>query len=80
MLTKRTHILFNQTLWDRLADLAKRENTSVGELVRTAVKEKLNEEEKIAKRTEAIEAILRLRKKSKGKIDYKALINEGRRI
>lgn len=44
MLTKRTQILFDKQLWKTLVGLAKEKKTSVGELVRTAVrKEYLNE-------------------------------------
>lgn len=39
MLTKRTNILFDQELWNQLVQLSKANNKSVGELVRTAVKD-----------------------------------------
>ncbi|MBI2315044.1 hypothetical protein HYU93_03240 [Candidatus Daviesbacteria bacterium] len=38
MLIKRTQILFDKQLWNTLVDLAKEKKTSVGELVRTAVR------------------------------------------
>ncbi len=38
MLTKRTQILFDKQLWNTLVQIAKTNNTSVGELVRSAVK------------------------------------------
>lgn len=38
MLNKRTQILFDKELWRNLVNIAKKENTSVGELVRLAVK------------------------------------------
>lgn len=63
MLTKRTNILFDEKLWEILTRLAQEKKTSVGDLVRKAV-----------------EAILRHRPTPvKGKIDYKALINAGRK-
>lgn len=63
MLVKRAQILFDKQLWNTLADLAKRKNTSMGELVRAAVKEKYEEEDRLQKRKEAVEAILIFRKK-----------------
>lgn len=63
MLTKRTQILFDKQLWSTLADIAKRENLSIGELVRTAVREKYEGEDLLQKRKEAVEAILIFRKK-----------------
>lgn len=62
MLIKRTQILFDKKLWNALVDIAKRENTSVGELVRIAVKEKYEEERRLQQRKKAIEAILAFRK------------------
>ena len=63
MLTKRAQILFDEKVWDRLSKDAKSKNISVGEIVR-----------------QAIESTLKHRPKPfKGKIDYKALINEGRK-
>lgn len=80
MLTKRTNILFEEKTWKELSMIAKRENTSVGELVRTAVEEKYSEDV-LEKRRLAAEAILKHRPKPvKGRIDYKALINAGRRV
>lgn len=80
MLNKRAHILFDQGLWDKLLKMAKEENTSVGEVVRSAVEEKLSKEEEAERRIKAIDSILKHRKRLKGKVDYKALINEGRRF
>lgn len=37
MLTKRTNILFDQDTWDYLVGIAQSNDSSVGELVRTAV-------------------------------------------
>ena len=38
MLTKRTQILFDEYLWNLLVKIARSRNTSIGELVRSAVK------------------------------------------
>ena len=63
MLTKRTQILFDEDLWKMLIDVARRERTSVSEVVRTTLKEKYTEEERLQKRKEAAEAILAFREK-----------------
>lgn len=63
MLIKRTHILFDKELWNTLVGLAKEKQTSVGELVRIAVREKYEEEKLLQKRKKAVEAILAFRKK-----------------
>jgi len=79
MLTKRTNILFDQSLWEKLSDLARESGVSVGELIRRAVRERYIEngrQEKIAK---AIETIRALRKPQKN-VNYKKLINYGRRF
>lgn len=79
MLTKRTNILFDEELWRRLSDRAKREKTSVGNLVRKAVEKAYVQNEEKDERTKAFERILKIRKISKKPIDYKALINYGRK-
>ncbi|NCN24133.1 MAG: hypothetical protein COU65_01620 [Candidatus Pacebacteria bacterium CG10_big_fil_rev_8_21_14_0_10_42_12] len=38
MLSKRTNILFEEEMWTQLSSLAKKQKTSVGDLVREAVK------------------------------------------
>lgn len=80
MLTKRTNILFDEELWRTLVQLAKLNNTSVGKLIRDAVEEKYAKAADLEQRRQAFEAILKIRPKPvKGKIDYKALINAGRK-
>ncbi len=80
MLTKRTNILFDEKLWQEISKLAKKEKTSVGSIVRSAVKERIENEEILAKRRKAIDEIERIRPKPfKGKVDYKELINAGRK-
>lgn len=82
MLTKRTNILFDEELWGKLVSLAQERNTSVGELVRAALKGAYDTNEEILqRRRKAIDATLKHRPKPfKGKIDYKALINAGRKF
>ena len=81
MLNKRTHILLEQDLWFQLMTLAKAQDVSIGELVRKAVKEVYFGENKKEKMAKAMETILETRKKLKRfkRIDYKELINYGRK-
>lgn len=58
MLTKRTQILFDKNLWNILVGISRKENTSVGELVRVAVREKYEEEELLQRRKKAVEDII----------------------
>lgn len=80
MLTKRTNILFNKELWAVLLAQSKEEKSSVGELVRRAVSDRYTQKDVIARRKDAFEQVLRIRPKEyHGKIDYKKLINYGRK-
>lgn len=80
MFNKHAHILFNNQLWTTLTGLAKAKKISVAKLVREAVAEKYAKETELAARRKAIESILKHRPHpAKGKIDYKSLINYGRR-
>lgn len=80
MLTKRTNILFDEKLWERLSNRAKREKTSVGKLVRRAVEKAYVEveDEELKRRKKAIDEIFRIRKRIRG-INYKEYINYGRK-
>ena len=79
MLVKRTNILFDETLWRDLSKLAKARKTSVAKLVRKAVRDTYFSDKDQEERAKAIDEILKIRKKFKGKIDYKELINYGRK-
>jgi hypothetical protein len=79
MLTKRTNILFDNDLWDVLTSVARREKTSVGEVVRKAISKVYTEGDLIAQTKKAFETIRKFRVKQKGVLDYKALINDGRK-
>lgn len=79
MLTKRTNILFDENIWKKLTDLAKSQGISVGNLVRKAVEEKYSEKDSLEARKKVIEHIEKIRPHFKGKLDYKALINHGRK-
>lgn len=72
--------MFEQELWEQLTQLAKKQKVSVGQIVRTAAKEKVAEEKTMLTRKNAIDHILKIRPApSKTPIDYKALINHGRK-
>lgn len=80
MLTKRTNILFDNELWAVLAAASKAEKASIGELVRRAVGDRYAKVDLLARRKAAFEHILKIRPApARGKIDYKELINYGRK-
>lgn len=79
MLTKRTQILFDEKLWKRLVILAKKHNTSIGELTRKAIKQTYFSKNVVDQRKAAFEHILKIRRISKTPVDYKELINAGRK-
>lgn len=81
MLNKRTQILFENEFWNQLLALAKTKDTSVGELVRRAVRETYFQEDKKQKMARAMERIAKIRKTLK-KVTYKEIkemINYGRK-
>lgn len=79
MLNRRTQILFSKDVWEKLVKLSRARNTSMGEVVRKAVEKEYDEERELETRGKAIDATLMGRIISKGKIDYKELINYGRK-
>lgn len=80
MLTKRTNLLFEEDLWLNLVTLAEQKKVSVGELVRQAVRTVYVDKNINQKRMAAWEKILEIRPKPYlGRIDYKGLINYGRK-
>lgn len=80
MLTKRAQILFDESVWETLYQLSKGRGTSVANLIREAVREKYNHKIDLEQRRKAIDSTLKHRPKPfKGKIDYKELINAGRK-
>ena len=79
MLVKRTNILFEEKNWEMLTGLALQKGSSVSELIRKAVREVyFSEGEKMSKK-QVFDKIIFLRKKTKGKINYKSLIENGRK-
>lgn len=80
MLNVRAQILFDEALWQILHHLSKAKKTSISNLVRIAVKETYMKTEELETRRKTIENIMKHRPApAKGRIDYKALINYGRR-
>lgn len=79
MLTKRTNILFDEETWSALEFAAKLQKTSVGALVRQAVKQLLNGQAKRERITQAHQEILDSRPAPRsGKTDYQELVDERR--
>ena len=81
MLTKRTNILFSQEVFNYLTALARRDNTSVGQLIRVAVNKTYIKPEQNDRRVKAFKEIMRL-KKGFGRIstkEIKEFINYGRK-
>lgn len=80
MLNKRTQILLDEETYKKLKILSAEKNTSIGEVVRTAVNRQFTEEDKLKRRKEAIEKIIKWRKKAEHqKWNYKEMINYGRK-
>ena len=80
MLNKRTNILLSKSDYRLLSFLATKERVSIGKLIRKAIREIYQAEEEKEERRKVVKAILSLRKKQKGTIDYKALIEDGRKV
>ena len=78
MLTKRTNILFDHAFWTQLTVLAKERGISVAELIRLALRKTYFEDNEHQEISRACQSI-RLNRKSFGKLDYKDLINDGRK-
>lgn len=80
MLTKRVNFLFEEETYQMLRERAALENLSIGELVRKAVKKTYADKDsaRLKKIQAAHKWILTNRKVFKN-IDYKALINDGRK-
>lgn len=80
MLNRRVQVLFDKDLWINLTKLADSEGISIGEFLRKAAREKIERKKELEHRKGVIDEIRRIRPAPfKGKIDYKALINYGRR-
>lgn len=79
MLNRRIQVLLDKDLRDKVANLAKANKSSVGQIIRETMQARLSKEKELEQRKSVIESILKHRPKPfKGKIDYKELINAGR--
>lgn len=58
MLTKRVHILFDKDLWEKTTKMAKLKNTSIGDIIRSSVKERLEKEKDTDPKKSMINSIL----------------------
>lgn len=79
MFNVRAQILFDEKLWQTLHHLSKTKKTSISKLVRDAVEKSYMKDVDMEERRRAIEDIERIRPHFKGKLDYKAMINYGRK-
>lgn len=79
ILSKRTNILFSQDMWGRLIKLSRKQSISVGELIRNAIQNVYFSDEEMIEKKRAYDAIIKKRPVFRGKIDYNALISEGRK-
>lgn len=80
MLNKRTNIIFNQSSWDKLVKLSKTQSKSVAELIRSAVDDYYDlKNDSIAQIRDACSIIEKKRRIQNKKVDYKSLINYGRK-
>ncbi len=80
MFSKRTNILLKETMWEKLQQLAQTQNRSAADLIRDAITQVYFSNSKQQSIRSAFEDILATRKQQKGKIDYKSLISEGRKL
>lgn len=80
MLNNRVNIMFDHRTWSQLKKIAFARNRTASDLVREAVQD-CYLTNVTAQRQKAIKHILAIRPKPVAStIDYKALINEGRRV
>jgi len=80
MLTYRTHILLDQNTSRTLKNLAKTQKTTVGKLVRAAIRKIYLTPDPYANRKLALQQVYKIRPEiSNNPIDYKALINYSRK-
>ncbi len=80
MLAKRTNILFDEELWLKLLSLSEIRKSSIGKLIRSAVVETYFADDAQKQIAQAVDSVIKNRKVYKGRIDYKRLIERGRRV
>ncbi len=81
MLNKRVNIFFNDRTWKRVSSHAKRVRRSTSELIREAVDSVYGNQKQQTHQKKAFANILAKRPRiSQSTIDYKSLIDDGRRV
>lgn len=80
MSNKRVNIIMDEKIWRRVHTQAKRTQQSASAIVRDAIENRWLSTVKNAKRQQAHRKILFSRQRSSTTIDYKGLINEGRKV
>lgn len=79
MLTKRTNVLLSDSDYAMLSALSSSRGETMGELIRVAVR-KVYQDKKVSTRSQVLRDIDRLAKNINTKgIDYRALIEDGRK-
>ena len=86
MLDKRTNLLLEEDIFQKLALLAEKRNVSVAELIRRAIRKKYKRQfnqltQKMAQRKSLANKVTAIRQKIRlnQKINYSKLINAGRK-
>lgn len=79
MFNKRVNLLFEEAEWNKLVNLANLNNNNASHLIRVAVRKTYFSDRDNTTRMQAVNNILKKRKTFKS-INYKALINYGRKF
>lgn len=79
MFNKRVNLLFDQDEWERLTVLASLKNANASQLIRVAIRKTYFSDQANKTRKSAFYSIIKERKTFKN-INYKALINYGRKF
>lgn len=80
MLTHRTNLLLEEMDYMTLSALSRQTGSTVGELIRAAIRKQYKRDDMIKNRKRILRSIERLSKQANTKgIDYRALINDGRK-
>ncbi len=80
MLIRRTNVLFSKEDYRLLSSLAVKKGVSMGELIRKAIRKVYQADQEIEEKSQLVNSLTSLWKKQKGTINYKRLVEDGRRI
>ncbi|MFW5720260.1 MAG: CopG family transcriptional regulator [Candidatus Dojkabacteria bacterium] len=78
MYTTRTNVLLSENMYSTLKHLAAQKKVSIGKLIREAVEQKYMHNE-AERRMQVKEKTEKYRVQLKGKVNYKKLVEEGRK-